>query len=51
MAKHPGPMGASCAGCGTYLTMRDATQRKAAQQHRDNCAKYQAFMIARKVQA
>ena len=48
MAKHPGPMGASCAGCGKYLTMRDAQQRKAAQQHRDSCAEYQRFMHDRK---
>ena len=45
--KHPGPMGAPCAGCGAYLTMRDAHQRKAAQAHRDGCRPYAAYMAAR----
>lgn len=45
--KHPGPLGACCAGCGTYLTMRDASQRAAAQAHRDTCPAYAAFITAR----
>lgn len=45
--KHPGPMGAQCAGCGQYLTMRDAAQRKAADAHRAGCTQYAAYMAAR----
>lgn len=42
--KHAGPMGAPCAGCGKYLTMRDATQRKAAHSHRVSCRAYQEYL-------
>ncbi|QIG59104.1 hypothetical protein SEA_FRANSOYER_96 [Microbacterium phage Fransoyer] len=46
--KHPGPLGAPCAGCGQYLTMRSAQQRAAAHRHRNACPAYQRYVTERR---
>ncbi|QUE25643.1 hypothetical protein SEA_SADLAD_97 [Microbacterium phage SadLad] len=46
--KHPGPLGAPCAGCGRYLTMRSAQQRAAAHRHRNTCRAYQRYITERR---
>lgn len=47
-AIHPTPIGARCAGCGLYLTMRSARQRAAAHIHRNACAAYQRYVTERR---
>lgn len=46
--KHAGPMGTRCAGCGRYLTMRSASQVRAAHRHRNACPAYQRYVTERK---
>lgn len=46
--KHAGPVGAPCAGCGLYLTMRSARQRADAHRHRNGCAAYQRALTERR---
>ena len=46
--KHAGPMGACCAGCGTYLTMRNRAQVRAAHHHRNACPAYQRYLTERR---
>lgn len=49
--KHAGPMGACCAGCGQYLTMRSAAQVRDAHRHRNACPDYQKYLTERRSNA